>query len=211
MTWDEIKGLVCVDFLAWLDRTCRCDTIAAVERMGGWYRGGDLDASWQELALYVFNQAATAERWNDRQHLTSWCVWFVRKSVVNQRRRGSQSYRHARARLAYARTFSELTEAELASLQARPVAERETTPDQLGPSTGWLSKALDDLTPRRRRAIDLCVLGDLTVNQAAEIDGCTKNAMNKARHLALAGLRFAAEGKAYRTEGGYVVEEAGAA
>lgn len=207
MTWDEVTTMPSSDFLAWLDRTYRAKVIRAVERSHRYYASGDPDEAWQELLLWAHNTAATAASWKNGGHVFAWAVGFVRRSIGYARRRAAMSSRHCHLPIGYGRLFTELTDAELAKLAVMPVEKPETNPGELGPSTGWLKQALDDLTPRRRRAIDLCIVGEQTVNQAADLVGCTKNAMNKARHLGLAQLRAAANGNACRTVGGYIVEE----
>lgn len=204
MSWQDAQAMTTAKLVEWLDRQYRA--VVEADLFSRYAERLSFDDHWQDLLLYVWNKALTAEYWEHENHLLGWMYGFLLRARRFDAARRSKAQRERFLPIGYATLFGELAELELHRLSMRPVVEREPKPTQLGPSVEWLKQAFADLSPRRKRAVELCIFNDLTVNQAAEIDGCTKNAMNKARHLALTELRLAAEGKPYRTINGYIVE-----
>ncbi len=208
MTWDEVCAMPTREFLDWYHRNY-CDRVKGVVDSFGWlYRVGDYEEAWQEVLLRVYSNAWQADRWECETHLMGWSVLKVQRLLYYQYSHKSTHEKMRRLAPGYGILFSELAQEELDRIAMHPVVEREGRPDQLGPSEGWLTKAMDDLTPRRRRAIELCVFNDLTVNQAAELVGVKPDAMCKARRIGLDCLRYAAQGVPYKVfKGGRVVAD----
>lgn len=204
LLFESMIGRPTIEFVDWFDRTYRAMYDHQCMRRR-WF-DSSFDEAWQMLQMQRYQNGAVAEDWNSLDHLLSatyLTLYRMRQTSCTQ----GKAPTHSRGIVAdgrYARLFSELGDHALQAILMRPVVERQKSSDELSPAVGWLTKLIEELSPRRRQAIELCVVGGYSVNEAAKLVGSTKNAVNKARHNALAQLRLRAEGVDVKHVNGYV-------
>lgn len=208
MKFDDMIGRPTNEFLDWFDR--KYYAIIEADQYGKHWCDDSFNDCWTNLLMYWHRRSLVADDFENEYAVlgTACSSLLTMRTKLATQGAGATHRRGVVVAGRYACLFSELVEEGLDRLKFMAAPEPKTKPDQLGPSENWLSQALQDLSPCRRRAIELCVLQDHTVNQAADLVACTKNAMKKARHNGLLALKMRLQGKDVRTINGYVVEVA---
>lgn len=172
MTWDQVTALPCVDFLAWVDQHFRCRVVSALLRRVKSCSMVDAEDSWQALMLSIWHGNRTAAEWSDAEHLQR----FLHAGMFRQLRWAWGRAATTRRYKSTAKLMSEL-ESEQVQQTLELIAREPTPPPSMSSSVNWFSAALADLTPKQRRAVELCIVGDMPNRDADTLDACTPGTM----------------------------------
>jgi RNA polymerase sigma-70 factor (ECF subfamily) len=128
-------------------------------------------AQWSDAADDCVQEAlirlAGQSPWPD--NAVAWLYRVVRNLGISQARRGNRRRRHE----------------ELASRLRQEVSESDESPVD----TSTLAAALESLEPAQREVVVARIWGKLTLEQIAEVVGCSKSAVHRRYEAALAALR----------------------
>lgn len=202
------------ELVEWFDHHVREPVIAAASRRDRRTPDLELYEAWSAVLMCLHEKAWTPDAFRDDVHAFSWASAFLYRALKFQRgkeaqRRFTQQGDHRWAIMHISALESEYVE------QTLSLAVKESVPyvPDLGPARDWLRQALADLTPKKRDAVQLMIVGGFTQSEAAELVGgsVAPTTMKARKHAALKDLRQAAaslavEGVPYRVVHGHPVE-----
>ena len=185
----EWKSLPCVEFVAWLDQF-REEVEAGALRKIRQASALDVAEGWANIMLSVWQKNMTGEQWNDELHVRRWLHGCMFRQLCTLWRNAHHRRRHEREGQVWSTYFiSELQREEMKRVVE--IAERDKPKEQakLGPSRDWLWQAVRDLTPIRQRAVELCIVGELTAREAGAIEGVSRVTMKARLQMTRNALR----------------------
>lgn len=184
LTWHDLQSQGADVFIDWVHHTI----FPAIERR---FCSDRFEEAWQHVMFKWWENQTTADFFDSPEHVKASLVATI-KHACTRRNGGNSCGLQPGIRLDGKIAIS------FGDLGSEGIVFEDSIPDRLPiSSSGTIvsDRARDlwaeyhRLPPMQRLAVEMCVLGELTVGQAAELDGCSVNTMNQRRYQAIRRLR----------------------